>query len=88
MDSDPIVSGALLDMYVKRGSIFESEKIFSELTEKNQVANWTAIISAYSRHGDYEKVMKYFKEMEMEGVKSDTITFLSNLKWQAANVKE
>ncbi|KAG6431226.1 hypothetical protein SASPL_109304 [Salvia splendens] len=78
LDSDPIVSGALLDMYAKRGSIFESEKIFSELTEKNQVA-WTAIISAYSRHGDYEKVMKYFKEMEMEGVKPDSITFLSIL---------
>ncbi|XP_047949859.1 pentatricopeptide repeat-containing protein At4g32430, mitochondrial [Salvia hispanica] len=78
LDIDPIVSGALLDMYAKRGSIFESEKIFSELTEKNQVA-WTAIISAYSRHGDYEKVMKYFKEMEMEGVKPDSITFLSIL---------
>ncbi|KAG6428183.1 hypothetical protein SASPL_112434 [Salvia splendens] len=39
----------------------------------------SAIISAYSRHGDYEKVMKYFKEMEMEGVKPDSITFLSIL---------
>lgn len=78
LDSDPVVSGALLDMYAKRGSIFESEKIFSELTKKNQVA-WTSIISAYSRHGDYEKVMMYFKEMVMDGVKPDSITFLSIL---------
>nr|AYM00576.1 pentatricopeptide repeat protein [Salvia miltiorrhiza] len=78
LDTDPIVSGALLDMYAKRGSIVESEKIFFELTKKTQVA-WTTIISAYSRHGDYEKVMKYFKAMEMEGVRPDSITFLSIL---------
>lgn len=78
LDNDPVVSGALLDMYAKRGSMFESEKIFFGLTMKNQVS-WTTIISAYSRHGDYEKVMKYFKEMVMEGVKPDSITFLSVL---------
>ncbi|KAK4425266.1 Pentatricopeptide repeat-containing protein, mitochondrial [Sesamum alatum] len=78
LNTDPVVSGALLDMYAKRGSICESQKIFNELTLKSQVA-WTAIISAHSRHGDYESVMKYFKEMVMEGVKPDSITFLSVL---------
>ncbi|KAH6833680.1 Pentatricopeptide repeat superfamily protein [Perilla frutescens var. hirtella] len=78
LDNDAVVSGALLDMYAKRGSMFDSEKIFFELTKKSQIA-WTSIISAYSRHGDYEKVMKYFKEMVIEGVKPDSITFLSIL---------
>ncbi|KAK6161767.1 hypothetical protein DH2020_005148 [Rehmannia glutinosa] len=78
LNTDPVVSGALLDMYAKRGSICESQKIFHELTQKGQVA-WTAIISAYSRHGDYESVMKYFKKMVMENVKPDSITFLSVL---------
>ncbi|KAG8369662.1 hypothetical protein BUALT_Bualt14G0037100 [Buddleja alternifolia] len=76
LNTDPVVSGALLDMYAKRGSIHESQKIFDELTQKSQVA-WTAIISAHSRHGDYESVMNYFKEMVTEGVKPDSITFLS-----------
>ncbi|KAI3469977.1 hypothetical protein Pfo_026640 [Paulownia fortunei] len=78
LNTDPVVSGALLDMYAKRGSICESKKIFHELTQKSQVA-WTAIISAHSRHGDYESVMKYFKRMVTEGVKPDSITFLSVL---------
>ncbi|KAL0414074.1 UNVERIFIED_CONTAM: Pentatricopeptide repeat-containing protein, mitochondrial [Sesamum radiatum] len=78
LNTDPVVSGALLDMYAKRGSICESQKIFNELTQKSQVA-WTAIISAHSRHGDYESVMKYFKEMVTEDVKPDSITFLSVL---------
>lgn len=78
LNTHPVVSGALLDMYAKRGNICESQKIFSELTEKSQVS-WTAIISAYCRHGDYESVMNHFKEMIMEDVKPDSITFLSVL---------
>ncbi|KAG7989201.1 hypothetical protein I3843_03G226000 [Carya illinoinensis] len=77
-DSDPIVSGALLDMYAKRGSICESEKVFTDAPQKTQFA-WTAIISAYARHGDYESVLRFFKEMEWEGVRPDSITFLSVL---------
>ncbi|PIN16183.1 hypothetical protein CDL12_11169 [Handroanthus impetiginosus] len=78
LDTDPIVSGALLDMYAKRGSIDESKKIFYETAKKSQVS-WTAIISAHARHGDYESVMKYFNKMVMEGIKPDSITFLSVL---------
>ncbi|KAJ4708312.1 Pentatricopeptide repeat-containing protein [Melia azedarach] len=78
LDADPIVCAALLDMYAKRGSIFESQKVFDEMPERREIA-WTAIISAYSRHGDYESVMNWFKEMENEGVKPDSVTFLSVL---------
>ncbi|KAK3210889.1 hypothetical protein Dsin_015595 [Dipteronia sinensis] len=78
LNTDPVVSGALLDMYAKRGSIYESQRVFSETTKRSQFA-WTAIISAYARHGDYESVMNWFKEMEKEGVRPDSITFLSLL---------
>ena len=78
LDTDPIVSGALLDMYAKRGNICESQKVFNETPERTQFA-WTAMISAYARHGDYESVIKFFKEMEMKGVRPDSITFLSVL---------
>ncbi|KVH93789.1 Pentatricopeptide repeat-containing protein [Cynara cardunculus var. scolymus] len=78
LNKDPIVSGALLDMYAKRGSINESCKVFAEIKEKNQVA-WTAIISAHSRHGDYESVMSLYQEMENQFFEPDSITFLSVL---------
>lgn len=78
LDTDPIVSSALLDMYAKRGSIYESQKIFNGLAEKSQVA-WTAVISAHARHGDCESVMNCYKEMVKCGVKPDSITFLSIL---------
>ncbi|RVW16817.1 Pentatricopeptide repeat-containing protein, mitochondrial [Vitis vinifera] len=76
LNTNPIVSSALLDMYAKRGSICESLGVFSETPLKNEVA-WTAIISAHARHGDYEAVMNLFKDMEREGVKPDSITFLA-----------
>lgn len=78
INTDPIVSGALLDMYAKRGSIDESRRVFSETPQRSQVA-WTAIISAYSRHGDYDSVMSLFNDMEKEGVRPDSITFLAVL---------
>ncbi|KAL1369001.1 hypothetical protein HN51_023137 [Arachis hypogaea] len=78
LDTDPIVSGSLLDMYGKRGSIAESQRVFDETPRKSEFA-WTAIVSAYARHGDYESVMSLFKEMESEGTTPDSITFLSVL---------
>ncbi|KAG9149585.1 hypothetical protein Leryth_021524, partial [Lithospermum erythrorhizon] len=78
LTSDPIVSSALLDMYAKRGSIGESLKVFTEIGEKSEVA-WTAIISAYARHGDYESVMSLFEGMAKKGATPDSVTFLSVL---------
>ncbi|KAL5547884.1 hypothetical protein UlMin_003115 [Ulmus minor] len=78
LNTDPIMSGALVNMYAKRGSISESQKVFHDSPERSQFA-WTAIISAYAGHGDYESVIKLFREMEKEGVKPDSITFLSVL---------
>ncbi|KAK1413951.1 hypothetical protein QVD17_29688 [Tagetes erecta] len=78
LNHNPIVSGALLDMYAKRGSINESCKVFNEIKIKNQVA-WTAIISAYSRHGDYESVMKLYDDIKTQSFEPDSITFLSVL---------
>ncbi|KAE8734608.1 Pentatricopeptide repeat-containing protein [Hibiscus syriacus] len=77
-NTDPIVSNALLDMYAKRGSISEAQKVFNEIPQKSQFA-WTSLISAHARHGNYDSVMASFKEMITEGVKPDSITFLSIL---------
>ncbi|GLT63289.1 hypothetical protein SLA2020_358630 [Shorea laevis] len=78
LNTDPIVSNALLDMYAKRGSICESQRVFHETPERSTFA-WTAIISAYARHGDYDSVMNWFEEMKSEGITPDAITFLSVL---------
>ncbi|KAL6221226.1 hypothetical protein ACLB2K_008978 [Fragaria x ananassa] len=76
--TDPITAGALLDMYAKRGSICESQRVFCETPHRTQFS-WTAIISAYAGHGDYDSVVELFYQMDKEGMKPDSITFLSVL---------
>ncbi|KAF4360140.1 hypothetical protein F8388_000009 [Cannabis sativa] len=78
LNTDPIISAALLDMYAKRGSIHESQRVFDDTPTRSQFA-WTAIISAYAGHGDYESMIKLFNEMEKEGERPDSVTFLSVL---------
>uniref|UniRef100_A0A0A0LWF3 Pentatricopeptide repeat-containing protein n=1 Tax=Cucumis sativus TaxID=3659 RepID=A0A0A0LWF3_CUCSA len=78
LNVDPIISGALLDMYAKRGSIQESQRVFNETSKESQFA-WTALISGYAQHGDYESVIKLFEEMEKERIKPDAVIFLSVL---------
>ncbi|KAK9706154.1 hypothetical protein RND81_07G107500 [Saponaria officinalis] len=78
LNTNPIVSAALLDMYAKRGSLSESKTIFNDSIQKTQFS-WTAIISAHARHGDYDSVMTIFDQMKQEGVTPDSITFLSML---------
>ncbi|XP_077229243.1 pentatricopeptide repeat (PPR) superfamily protein [Tasmannia lanceolata] len=78
LDTNVIVSGALVDMYAKRGSIDESQQVFDDIPNRSLVA-WTAIISAHARHGNYEQVMGLFKKMEGACVHPDSITFLGVL---------
>lgn len=78
LNTDPYISGALVDMYAKRGSIDESQWVFDEIPQRSLVA-WTAIISAHSSHGNYESVMDLFEKMAVAGVHPDSITFLAVL---------
>ena len=63
LSTNPIVSGALLDMYGKRGDIIESQRVFNKTLERTQFA-WTTIIFSYAHHGDFESVMSLHTEME------------------------
>eukprot|EP00268_Persea_americana_P033635 TRINITY_DN33292_c0_g1_i1.p1 TRINITY_DN33292_c0_g1~~TRINITY_DN33292_c0_g1_i1.p1 ORF type:complete len:725 (-),score=126.73 TRINITY_DN33292_c0_g1_i1:395-2569(-) len=78
LSTDPFISGALVNMYAKRGSIDQSQWVFDEIPQRSLVA-WTAIISAHASHGNYESVMGLFEKMEVAGVHPDSITFLAVL---------
>ncbi|KAJ1292338.1 hypothetical protein BS78_02G384800 [Paspalum vaginatum] len=73
------VSGALIDMYAKRGSLEESRKAFSELTVHRSLIAWTAIISANSKHGSYDAAVSLFDDMVRSGVSPDGVVLLSVL---------
>ncbi|CAL5061102.1 unnamed protein product [Urochloa decumbens] len=72
------VSGALIDLYAKRGSLEESWKAFDETVHRSLIA-WTAIISANSKHGNYDAVISLFNDMVRSGVAPDGVVLLSVL---------
>ncbi|KAL6882041.1 hypothetical protein ACP4OV_011513 [Aristida adscensionis] len=76
--NNSVVSSALVDMYVKCGSITEAEVVFSELETRDQVA-WNTIICGYSHHGHAYKALQAFQEMIDEGNRPDKITFVGVL---------
>ncbi|CAM0907361.1 unnamed protein product [Alopecurus aequalis] len=72
------VSGTLIDMYAKRGSLEESRKAF-EGTAYRSLIVWTAMISANAKHGSYDNVMSLFDDMVRSGVAPDGVVLLSVL---------
>ena len=49
--SNLYVSTALLDMYVKFGTMGSARKLFDEMTERSEVS-WTALIVGYAKSGN------------------------------------
>lgn len=75
---DASASGALVDMYVKCGSLEDASVMFDRLP-KQSIGTWTALIAGYAQHNDYPSVLKSFKQMQKEGLRPNTVTFASLL---------
>eukprot|EP00249_Psilotum_nudum_P015225 c25216_g4_i1 orf=220-1116(+) len=67
-ESDIFVGTALIDMYVKSGSLKHARQVFDKMQEWS-VVSWNVIISACARHGRGEQAFKLFQEMWQEGLK-------------------
>ncbi|OUZ99083.1 Pentatricopeptide repeat [Macleaya cordata] len=77
--SNVFVATSLLHMYAEFGSIDCAEKQFQRVEEKNVVA-WTAMITAYAKHGRCEDCFRLFGEMQLQGgVIPNHLTFMGVL---------
>ncbi|KAE8799085.1 pentatricopeptide repeat-containing protein [Hordeum vulgare] len=73
-----VVSGAVIDMYVKCGNITDAEMLFYESEKCDQVA-WNTLICGYSQHGHGYKALDTFRRMVDDGKRPDDITFVGVL---------
>eukprot|EP00258_Populus_trichocarpa_P032994 XP_024449013.1 pentatricopeptide repeat-containing protein At2g33680 [Populus trichocarpa] len=69
------VSNALITMYAKCGIVEDAYQAFNSMSA-NDCISWNAIISAYSLHGQGEKALLLYQEMEEKGFTPDEITIL------------
>ncbi|XP_012088861.1 putative pentatricopeptide repeat-containing protein At1g56570 [Jatropha curcas] len=78
LDRNLALANALIDMYAKCGSITDSHKTFSELSQKSLVS-WTSMMIGYGSHGYGREAVKLFDEMVEMGIEPDQIVFMAVL---------
>ncbi|XP_057962665.1 pentatricopeptide repeat-containing protein At5g66520-like [Malania oleifera] len=75
---DSLITTALIDMYVKCGSIMNALCVFEGARKKN-VGEWTALMSGLAMHGLGRQLIEAFEEMVSSGVKPNAVTFVALL---------
>ncbi|XP_057825740.1 pentatricopeptide repeat-containing protein DOT4, chloroplastic isoform X2 [Cryptomeria japonica] len=77
IDSHVIVQSALVDMYVKCGSMEGARQVFDKIVQKDIIL-WTSIIAGYAQNGYADQALKLFHQM-LSGMKPDAVTITSVL---------
>eukprot|EP01018_Ginkgo_biloba_P027696 Gb_25126 [translate_table: standard] len=67
--SDVFVGSALVDMYIKCGSIENACKTFHKMPKRN-VVSWNTMIAGYAQNGRFDDALKLFQEMPEQDVVS------------------
>ncbi|XP_061341337.1 pentatricopeptide repeat-containing protein At3g50420 [Gastrolobium bilobum] len=77
-DVEMSVSGSLIDMYAKNGSLEAAYLVFSQVSDPD-LKCWNSMLGGYSHHGMVEEALKLFEEILEQGLVPDQVTFLSLL---------
>lgn len=76
--SDTFVASAIVDMYIKCGSLEDGQRGFDRIP-KRDIVSWNTMIAGYARHGYVDKALLIFEEMQQYGVKPNHVTFVAVL---------
>lgn len=72
---DVLLSTALLTMYAKCGDMCSAREIFDAMPERS-VVSWNSLIMGYAVHGQGEKALEIFLEMEKRAPRPNDVTFI------------
>ncbi|OVA08564.1 Pentatricopeptide repeat [Macleaya cordata] len=78
IESDLLVSSALIDMYSKCGEILNAWIVFQMMPVRN-VVSWNSMIVGYAQNGQDQEALALYEEMLQEKLKPDNITFVGVL---------
>ncbi|KAF8394520.1 hypothetical protein HHK36_020730 [Tetracentron sinense] len=76
LESNLIVLTAIVDLYVKCGSLKLATSVFSRMQERN-VISWTAMLVGLAQNGHAEDALRLFGQMQEEGVALNSVTLVS-----------
>eukprot|EP01018_Ginkgo_biloba_P015302 Gb_10776 [translate_table: standard] len=83
-DTNVFVGSALIDMYVKCGSIHDARRVFEKLSQRN-VVTWNTMIAGYAQSGQVEAAWELLCQMQLQDVKPDRITWNAIISGYAQN---
>ncbi|KAI5058728.1 hypothetical protein GOP47_0026898 [Adiantum capillus-veneris] len=79
LEGDVFIGSALVDMYVRCGSLSAAKKVLDTLPTRNVVL-WNTLIAGYAENGLGNEALGCLEQMHLEGVLPDAVTFLLSLK--------
>ena len=68
------IHNAVIDMYVKLGSIEDAQNVFDR-SQQRDVVTWSAMMMGYAEQSNYKLVLENFHKMQVGGIKPDGVTF-------------
>lgn len=75
-DGDVFVSNALINMYSKFGRLQDAQMVFDQM-EVRDLVSWNSIIAAYEQNNDPSTALRFFKGMQLGGIRPDLLTVVS-----------
>lgn len=72
------VGNALIDMYMKCGSVEDAFGVFQNMAERDRVT-WNAVIVGYAQNGYGIEALHMYKQMILSGEKPDHVTMIGVL---------
>ena len=73
------VGNALVDMYAKCGWFIKAKEVLNSLSFRD-VSTWNSLITSYAQRNCAEDVLKCYKELQLDGVNPNAITYACGLK--------
>ncbi|CAH9081390.1 unnamed protein product [Cuscuta europaea] len=77
-DEDVYVSSVLITMYFKCGDLVRARRVFDRSSSKDTVM-WNSMITGYAQNGLGEESVNFFREMCLQGIAPDVVTFVGLL---------
>eukprot|EP01018_Ginkgo_biloba_P015187 Gb_08065 [translate_table: standard] len=78
LDLNFVARSALVTMYAKCGCEDDAGHLFESMPQRDLVS-WNGIIAGCVQNGHCDKALKWFRQMQLTGVKPDSITIASIL---------
>ncbi|KAH7428797.1 hypothetical protein KP509_09G018400 [Ceratopteris richardii] len=77
--SDSVVGNAVIDMYVKCGSLRQAHQVFDSMRCRDTVS-WTTMITGYGQYGDFSVMLEFYRKFQQEGLQPTRVLYLCMLQ--------